>query len=524
MAAATRTDIRERIEHEARVAGMRRLARPSIEAVERRRLQLWAITLTVIAAMAAATVIASIAHANTVEWLRPSTLRLAIIGLAFGFSAYAIEKEVHLHRLSRLLMDERVLSSALSNRLQQHAELTAAGRAVNSILDLHEVLDVILSNALDLLRVETGSVMLIEGEEDRAELVAVAARGANDVVLGARCGLGESIAGRVANSREPLLLSGKIDDELYPGHQDRIMAPHSAMCVPLVNRGQLLGVLNVSSYGERSFDEHDLQLLCLLAEQVAAAITNARLYEAERVHVAQLLELDRTKTQFVASVSHELRTPLTSIRGAVSASRRAGTVEQCNELLDVIDRQTSRLAAMVEEMLTAARLERKGTMPILRRIDLAALVRLVALDSQVAGRPVEVRAPQRCELRADPESMRRIVGNLIENAHKYGTTPVRVTVEPAGEKVLLSVLDSGAGVQPSEREKIFERFYRSERTATSRPGIGLGLPIVRGLVEAAGGSVWVEDAPGGGAAFRVALKVHPLDEQEEQPCTAGQRS
>jgi two-component system sensor histidine kinase KdpD len=517
MAAATRTDIRERIEHEARVAGMRRFARPSIEAVERRRLQLWAITLTVIAAMAAATVIASIAHAKTVEWLRPSTLRLAIIGLAFGFSAYAIEKEVHLHRLSRLLMDERVLSSALSNRLQQHAELTAAGRAVNSILDLHEVLDVILSNALDLLRVETGSVMLIEGEEDRAELVAVAARGANDVVLGARCGLGESIAGRVANSREPLLLSGKIDDELYPGHQDRIMAPHSAMCVPLVNRGQLLGVLNVSSYGERSFDEHDLQLLCLLAEQVAAAITNARLYEAERVHVAQLLELDRTKTQFVASVSHELRTPLTSIRGAVSASRRAGTVEQCNELLDVIDRQTSRLAAMVEEM-------RKGTMPILRRIDLAALVRLVALDSQVAGRPVEVRAPQRCELRADPESMRRIVGNLIENAHKYGTTPVRVTVEPAGEKVLLSVLDSGAGVQPSEREKIFERFYRSERTATSRPGIGLGLPIVRGLVEAAGGSVWVEDAPGGGAAFRVALKVHPLDEQEEQPCTAGQRS
>src|SRR5438105_10480349 len=164
MATATRTDIRERIEHEAKVAGMRRFARPSIEAVERRRLQLWAITITVIAAMAGATVIASIAHANTVEWLRPSTLRIAIIGLALGFSAYAIEKEVHLHRLSRLLMDERVLSSALSNRLQQRAELTAAGRAVNSILDLHEVLDVILSSALELLRIETGSVMLIEGE------------------------------------------------------------------------------------------------------------------------------------------------------------------------------------------------------------------------------------------------------------------------------------------------------------------------------------------------------------------------
>jgi signal transduction histidine kinase len=163
-------------------------------------------------------------------------------------------------------------------------------------------------------------------------------------------------------------------------------------------------------------------------------------------------------------------------------------------------------------------------MPILRRIDLAALVRLVALDSQVAGRPVEVRAPQRCETRADPESMRRIVGNLIENAHKYGTAPVRVTLEPAGDKVLLSVIDHGSGVAPAEREKIFERFYRSERTATSRPGIGLGLPIVRGLVEAAGGTVWVEDAPGAGAAFRVALKVRPLDEQEVEPCTASRRS
>src|SRR5205807_10668465 len=138
-----------------------------------------------------------------------------------------------------------------------------AGRAVNSVLDLHEVLDVILSSALELLRVETGSVMLIEGEDDGAELVAVAARGDNDIVLGSRVGLGESIAGRVAHSREPLLLSGRVDDELYPGHQERIVAPHTAMSVPLVNRGQLLGVINVSSFRERSFDEHDLQLLFL---------------------------------------------------------------------------------------------------------------------------------------------------------------------------------------------------------------------------------------------------------------------
>ena len=217
------------------------------------------------------------------------------------------------------------------------------------------------------------------------------------------------------------------------------------------------------------------------------------------------------KTQFVASVSHELRTPITSIRGAVSASRRAVTPDQRVELLEVIERQSIRLQAMVEEILTAAKMEEDGKRPLLRRIDLAALVRLAALDSQVAGRPVEVEAPAACEVRADPEAVRRIVGNLIENAHKYGGRPVRITVQPADEQVVLSVVDHGSGVPPEVREKVFERFYRADPNGT-KPGMGLGLAIVRGLVESCRGSVWVEDAPGGGAAFRVALRTGAVEE------------
>jgi signal transduction histidine kinase len=109
-------------------------------------------------------------------------------------------------------------------------------------------------------------------------------------------------------------------------------------------------------------------------------------------------------------------------------------------------------------------------------------------------------------VRADPEAVRRIVGNLIENAHKYGAAPVRISVQPADEQVVLSVVDSGNGVPPEVREKIFERFYRVDPNGT-KPGMGLGLAIVRGLVESCGGSVWVEDAPNGGAAFRVALRT-----------------
>ena len=196
------------------------------------------------------------------------------------------------------------------------------------------------------------------------------------------------------------------------------------------------------------FADEDLAILSLFAEPVAAAIAKAGLYEAERANVAKLLESDRMKSQFVASVSHELRTPITSIRGAVAASRRTDEPSQREELLDVVDRQSGRLQAMVEEMLVAARMQDSANRPTMQPIDLCALIKLTALDSQVAGRPVDVELPERCLVRAEPEAMRRVLTNLIENAHKYGSAPVRVAVQVADDQVVLSVIDRGPGIPP----------------------------------------------------------------------------
>jgi signal transduction histidine kinase len=502
-------DVSAQIRREARFAGLRDPKQASFDQLTRRRFQLWSAVVLVLVLLSVATGVASASHPGE-GWLNPTVMRLALIGLAVGFGAYAIEKEVHLTRLGRLLSDERVLNGALANQFRQLQSLIGATKAVNSVLDLEEVLDVILSHALEMLNGFEGSVMLLEGDDT---LRAAAVRG-SALARNATARLGESIAGKVARTRQPVLLHGDVHDD-YPGHTRRELPVGSAMVVPLVNRGELLGVLNVNAVPGSMYTDYDLHVLCLFAEPVAAAIANARLYEAERAHVAELLELDRMKTQFVASVSHELRTPLTSIRGAVSAFRRTGDAAAREELLDVVDRQSSRLHQMVEEMLQSAQMEKSGTIPVTKRIDLAALVRLVALDSQVAGRPVKVEAPQVCEVRADPESMRRIVGNLIDNAHKYGAAPVRVILEPDGDRVVLSVVDRGPGVPPGERTQIFERFYRADPTR-NKPGLGLGLPIVRGLVDACGGSVWVEDAPGGGAAFRVALRVNTADEPQRE--------
>ncbi|MGZ4675419.1 MAG: GAF domain-containing sensor histidine kinase [Acidimicrobiia bacterium] len=494
-------EISQRIRHEARVAGLHDHA-PSIEMVERRRLQLWSLTIIVIIASGLASLAVSGATGN-VSWItgQPMILAAGVVVLGLGFGIYAVEKEVHLHRLSRLLVDERLLSNNMAKRLQMNAALFGAGKALNSVLDLDEVLDAILANAAELLGAVGASVMLLE---DREILRVVAVRG-DGIDPAVRLRLGEAIPGRVAQTREPIVVSSAV----ATAEACATVAGFDiggAMCVPLVNRGQLLGVLTLLAPVGSEFVDEDLDILSLFAEPVAAAIAKAGLYEAERANVAKLLESDRMKSQFVASVSHELRTPITSIRGAVAASRRTDDPSQREELLDVVDRQSGRLQAMVEEMLVAARMQENANRPSMETLDLCALIRVTALDSEVAGRTVSLELPPNCFVRAEPEALRRILTNLIENAHKYGSQPIRVAVQVADDQVVLSVIDRGPGIAPEERERIFERFYRVDPNGT-KPGMGLGLSIVRGLVESCGGTVWVEDAPGGGAAFRVSLRA-----------------
>ncbi len=271
----------------ARVAGLRSFETPTLESVERRRLQLWMLTLALLLSVAVAFVaLTAWTDIPPHAMLRPRTLQASLLGLVVLFSAYAIEKEMQLRRLSRLLIQERVLSAALTSRVHELSALLAATRAMNLVLDLREVLDTILRSSLELLDGKDGSIMLARGGE---ELRTVAAAGASPA-REARQPFGEGIAGRVAALREPLLITGRIpNDERSTPYVLAGEPPTSSMSVPLIHRGTLLGVLNVNAKPGRAYTEYDLRALSLFGEHAAAAIAKAQLHEEQRLLASQNL-------------------------------------------------------------------------------------------------------------------------------------------------------------------------------------------------------------------------------------------
>ncbi len=268
---------------EARVAGLSSLRLPSLEDVERRRLQLWVVETFLLVTLGSVVVVLSLLPAERTAPLPRRVPQLATVGLVVAFSIYAVGEKLRLRRLSQLLLAERTASAALTSRLREFGALLDAGRAVNSAHDLATVLDAILRGLTELLPARTCSIMLLEGDV----LKVVAAVG-NDAALHARIQLGRSISGRVGQLQEPLLVNGRASTAAFPGLLPRDSCVDSAISVPLMQADVLIGVLNVSAEPGHEFSEYDLRAVSLFAENASAAVAKAQLYESSRRQADEL--------------------------------------------------------------------------------------------------------------------------------------------------------------------------------------------------------------------------------------------
>jgi len=347
-----------------------------------------------------------------------------------------------------------------------------------------------VTRAGELIGATEGALYLLE----YGDVLRVGATLGTQYVMNSRRPLGETPVARAVRDQRSIL--------------DQLPSGSHVWCAPLVQNGTPIGALELVTPASRPSVATDLHALALFAEPAADAIARVRVVATERGHVEELLELDRMKRAYVSGVGHDLRTPLTSLRGATAALRRIDNPDTQRELLDVIDRQVERLANLAQALIDAEHEHQVETL----RLDLPGLVRLIALDSELAGRPVSVGAPEHLDVIADPEAIRRMLTNLIDNAYAHGAPPVSVAVEERSGYAVMTVTDCGGGVAIEERERIFEHAYRG--STHDRSGHGLGLAIVRSLAEACGGTAWVEPVADGGAMFSVSLRMRDVTQQE----------
>jgi len=217
--------------------------------------------------------------------------------------------------------------------------------------------------------------------------------------------------------------------------------------------------------------------------------------------VSELRRLDRARRDMVANISHELRTPITSIRLLVDTLMRSklDDPERAQQLLGKIAAETDTLNQMAQELLDLSMIESGRAEFILMPVELSTIIttsveRLIE-QARRKSISIEGQLPPRLQVLADEEQIRRVMGNLLHNAIKF-TPPeglIDIAVDLLDDEVLVSVTDTGPGVTADERERVFERFYQSDRAR--RTGTGLGLAIAKHIVQAHGGKIWVEESP-----------------------------
>jgi signal transduction histidine kinase len=455
-------------------------------------------------------------------------------------------------------------------RIGQMMTLHATSLAVAGQLgaDARSLLADILQRSISLLNARAGAVYVRDPRQ--GDLEVVVSQGLRGDYTGARIRAGEGLAGRVALTGQGIIVD---DYRTYP-FQAAIYDGEdfsAVMAVPLIQRGQVVGVLDVlDDANRRAFTSDDLWLLDLFAAQAAQAVENARTYvQLERAYRKQR-ELDRMKDDFIATASHELRTPLTGVQGFLDllldypGSRDEKTA---TEFLQKAAESAQELAEIAERLLQTSRLDTGRFELHLDRVRLATVVEATLRSfrelQDAQGQTHELVAEISPELyvRADLGRLKEVLDNLVGNAMKYSPQGGRVVVrsgpaifggsasvplsrveidehptlvlpqlgvdipDPENDPVaplpavvaaaaqepyvVVTVSDQGMGIPEEERSRLFGRFSRLDAARTSQiRGTGLGLYICRQVVRAMDGDAWLkESTPGAGSTFAFALPL-----------------
>jgi signal transduction histidine kinase len=431
----------------------------------------------------------------------------AIIALVAGIMARNLRRQ-----REEAEMQAGIASAMADREAVAHAELEAFQDVVRAGLagkSLEETMDDVVRTIAGVFEYETFAIRVVVPDADPLSVRCVAAHGFPDGTIGLVLPAGKGIVGRALATGRPELVP---DVALDRDYVEWVPGTRAEMVVPIRLGDRLLGLVDVRSPFPRRYGPDDLARLERLAVRVGLVLSNALLLTQERETVERLQQLDAMKSDFVAVTSHELRTPLTSVVGFIKTLRRPDMSldrQDIQEFLEIVDRQTERLTRLVEDLLLTARIE-SGTIDLqMESVDVLAALEesLDVFDSERERVRLAVQ-PDLPTVVTDGYRFVQIARNLIENALKFSDdhTPVRVTAVLDGEQILLEVTDVGPGIAPDELPYVFDRFHQTgDPLERHVQGLGLGLYIVRNIVDALNGSIDVRSTLGAGSTFTVRL-------------------
>ncbi len=285
----------------------------------------------------------------------------------------------------------------------------------------------------------------------------------------------------------------------------------AVLAAPLQWGDELLGVIVFHSLEPRRWTKEDVALIEGAAREVGNAMHHAQLYEEAVDTVGELRELEQRRADYISMVSHEIRSPITVVAGIADIlKRRRSRLDDAgiDELVDSLEREASRLARLVNEVLDLERIDRGGMNLVLKPLDVVDLAQESIEDTGESSRLALASFTDEAPVLGDRDKLKQVFVNLISNALKFAPeeTPVTVSISIEDEIVRIGVRDEGPGIAEEDKELLFKRFSRLDPTLT-KPGSGLGLYLSRLIVDRHGGKIWAESQVGEGATFYFTLPV-----------------
>ena len=397
-------------------------------------------------------------------------------------------------------------TSSLQTALERTRTLNEISRKVSSSLDVQEVLDGIISSVIRVTGVCAGSIRLRDPDTGQWMTGAVSGLPADfmEEHHDNTCAVDGPCNCRLL-SGEPVVVSDIRNSRgCMMSETMRRAGLVSMMAVPLRQGGESVGLLSLYTCDERTFSREEVDFIVALAGQVVTAVENARAYR-------RLENLDKAKTRFFYVAAHELKSPAAAVQSSLDLLMEGYLGELPSNQMQIIERSHRRLAglrALLADLMDMGSLGAVGD-DDMKAVDIGSVLDRVCdmlrLDADNKRISLKVVVSARRSLRARENHIERLVENLVGNAIKYTPEGGRVEVGLAAGRagLVLSVADSGVGISADSLPHVFEEFYRADNVRKSHEGTGLGLALVKRIVDRYGASIRVSSNPGAGTTFVV---------------------